>query len=102
MKKIFVLIVIVALFGCKHHHDTINQDTSMNLNRSDSGTGLTEDTDGPNKVISDNRGPDGASISENLTSLQPVFFDYDSSEIKPDQIPALQSDGRSMRANAAS
>lgn len=49
--------------------------------------------------ITEEGGPKEVSIDEISRMLQPVFFDFDSSDIRDDQVPAMQNNANVLKQN---
>ena len=101
MKRLPGLIVVFLFaLACKHA-PAVGPAPSADSGSSKS-SGLSLDADKPHGVIPDNEGSDRDLSADSFSALQPVFFDYDSSEIRQDQIPSLQSDSKLIRAKVSS
>ena len=98
-KALFFIGILVIVAGCKHH-PTI--DPIATTDSKSSGNGLPIDSGMPDKLISDQRGNEHDLGGSNLAPLQPVFFDYNSYQIRQDQSGALESDNTYMRSHVSS
>lgn len=86
------LLASGLLMGCHHHPPTIDSDKS-----SVHQTVIPDDQNG--KDENNKRGPDlrESTLSQDLSQLNPVFFDYDKSDIRADQMEVLQRDAEILK-----
>jgi peptidoglycan-associated lipoprotein len=92
MRAWLCLLAIGLLTGC-HHQPPIDED-KLSVRPI-----IPEGGKSNNNVEKNNGGSElqQESINEKLSQLRPVFFDYDRSDIRSDQIEVLQTDAQILR-----
>jgi len=103
VKRILVgTILLCAVIGCKTTRTPIGgpDDFHSTTGQTNTTSSLGEDAS-PSSPRVDNRGNEGDLSSFGQSGLNPVFFDYDSSDLRSDQIAILQSDAASLRSGSS-
>ena len=95
---ILILALAVSLGACKKKTAPIEPTSTAGT----SGIPETPPAEEPAPVIQQ---PDETEITDNILAditrqLQPVFYDYNRSEIREDQIAALQNNARVLKTNS--
>jgi peptidoglycan-associated lipoprotein len=105
VKKIWIgALFLCALIGCKTTHTPIggpDDFPAVNGNATNSGSNLSQDLNTPNALRNDDGVKEGDLNSLSGSALNPVFFDYDSSDLRSDQIAVLQSDATAIRSGSS-
>ena len=101
MKQILIsALLLCALVACKPAHPPIGGPNDFHSTNGNAGN-MNEDVNTPNTAQKDDSGKEGDLSSLSGRALNPVFFDYDSSELRPDQIAVLRSDATSIRSGSS-
>jgi peptidoglycan-associated lipoprotein len=94
MKVWFPCLLTIALFvGCRHHPPTFNEDKG----KIDPVVPYVDQPRIDEKKMDSDNGYEGTLSDNNLSQLQPVFFDYDKSDIRSDQMEVLQADAQILK-----
>jgi len=104
VKRIWIgALLLCAVVGCKTTRTPIGgpDDFHSAGSQTNAGSSLGEDISAPHGVRTDDRGGEADLSSSGQSGLNPVFFDYDSSDLRSDQIAVLQSDAASMRSGSS-
>lgn len=95
-----LLLAMFVLTGCPGHRGRVESEGGQ---IQPAGGGSTDEpmeakTD-RNAMLKDG-GPDSGDLDgASLSGLQPVFFDFDQSEIRSDQVPALEGNAALLKQN---
>jgi peptidoglycan-associated lipoprotein len=93
MRVWLCLLAIGLLAGCHHQPPTIDADKTV------IHPIIPDDNISDNNNDNKNGGSQlqQGTLNQNLSQLHPVFFDYDKSDIRSDQIQILQTDAQVLR-----
>jgi peptidoglycan-associated lipoprotein len=101
VNKIWIgALLLCGLIAC-HGHPDIGGPEDFHSTAGQGGTTSDSGGEPPPTAIHTNSGNEGDLSSFGQSGLNPVFFDYDSSDLRSDQISVLQSDAASLRSGSS-